>query len=163
MVVFFTVDKTLTILTNQGSVIKLYKLSYLKNCSIIMILNITLNEERKFYTPSILYTTESRMVISLISLRVKLHSPITESKFLCLRTNLIDATEANPHQILTFLTPRAGASIFTHMVFQKQEYKLNNRNLSEGFFILSEVGVWDEIELDKGALQIHIEKKEIDT
>ena len=128
-----------------------------------MILNITLNEERKFYTPSILFTAESRMVISLISLRVKLHSPITESKFLCLRTNLIDATEANPHQILTFLTPRAGAAIFTHMVFQKQEYKLNNPNLSEGFFILSEVGVWDEIELEKGALQIHIEKKEIDT
>ena len=128
-----------------------------------MILNITLNEERKFYTPSILYTTESRMVISLISLRVKLHSPITESKFLCLRTNLIDATEANPHQILTFLTPRAGAAIFTHMVFQKQEYKLNNYNLSEGFFILSEVGVWDDIPLEKGALQIEISKKNVDT
>ena len=128
-----------------------------------MILNITLNDERKFYTPSILLRSESRMVLSLISLRVKLQTAITESKFLCLRTNLIDATDANPHQVLTFLTPRAGAAIFTHMVFQKQEYKLNNRNLSEGFFILSEVGVWDEIELDKGALQIHIAKQEIDT
>ena len=130
---------------------------------VIMIMNITLNEEGKFYTPSVLFRTQSRLVLALISLRVKLPTPITESKFLCLRTNLIDATDANPHQILTFLTPRAGASIFTHMVFQKQEYKLNNYNLSEGFFILSEVGVWDDIPLEKGALQIEISKKNMDT
>ena len=128
-----------------------------------MIVNLTLNREQKFHTPSILLLSESRYVITLISIRALFRDPFQGTKIICLRTNLVDVTETNPHQILTFFTVSEGANLLSHNVFSKQEYKLNNRNLAEGFFILSEVGVWDEIPLVDGAMQLYIVKKEVDT
>ena len=126
-----------------------------------MIINMILNENGEFETPHVVFREQSTFKVALVSFRCTFREPINETKFLCLRTNLVDENALNPYQIIGFFTVNKRVKHFTFNMPNKQPYKLHHHNLAEGVFQVYEVNQWeDEIALEKSALQIYIEHKD---
>ena len=120
-----------------------------------------LNEEGQFETPQIMFRNDVMFKIALVSFRCTFETPMNDTKFLCLRTNLVGETQLNPYQIIAFFTVNKRVKHFTFNAPTKQTYKLKENNLSEAIFQVYEVNRWDEeIAIDKSALQFYIEYKD---
>ena len=122
-----------------------------------MILN-SIFENGEFSMPQILLSNEARYKISVISFRCSFAEPLNSTKILCLRTNLVNQTPFNPHQIISIFTASRNVKHFTFNIPQKQTYQLGQLDLPQGGFMICEIGNWtDEIVIEKGALQIHLQ------
>ena len=122
-----------------------------------MIVNIC-HEDNGFYLPDILLSRDRRFKVSFISIRCSFENPMSATKFLCLRTNLVDQTEFNPHQIIAFFTVKRNVKYYTFNISARQPYKVKEHNLSNAGFMICEVGRWnEEVKCEKGVLQIFLQ------
>ena len=117
-------------------------------------------EDGEFIMPEVSMVEHMRFTVSLISFRCTFERPIDSTKFLCLRTNLVRAQAFNPQQIIAFFTVSRNVKYFTFNAPHKQAYSLSEYNMTNGGFVLSEVGQWEEeIAIKSGALQLCISQK----
>ena len=122
-----------------------------------MILN-SIFENGDFVLPQILLSTEERFKVSVISLRLSFVTPMSSTKILCLRTNLVNQTAFNPQQIIAVFTASRNVKHLTFNIPYKQSYKLGEHDLPRGGFMVCEVGNWnEEIALERGFLQLHLQ------
>ena len=122
-----------------------------------MILN-SIFENGEFTLPQILLSRDASFKISVLSFRCTFVTPMNSTKFLCLRTNLVNQTSFNPQQIILFFTAGRRVKHLTFNIPNKQSYKLGEHDLPRGGFLLCEVGNWtEEILLEKGVLQLYLQ------
>ena len=122
-----------------------------------MILN-SIFENGEFTLPQILLSSDASFKISVLSFRCSFVTPMNSTKFLCIRTNLVNQTPFNPQQIILFFTAGRRVKHLTLNIPYKQSYKLGEHDLPRGGFMLCEVGNWtEEIPLEKGVLQLYLQ------
>ena len=122
-----------------------------------MILN-SIFENGEFSMPQVLLSNEARYKISVLSLRCSFAEPLNSTKICCLRTNLVNQTAFNPHQIISIFSVSRSVKHFTFNIPQKQTYQLGELDLPRGGFMICEVGNWtEEIRIEKGALQLYLQ------
>ena len=124
-----------------------------------MIANIVF-EDGEFIMPQVSMTRNMSFTIALISFRCSFETAMKTTKFLCLRTNLVKSQPFNPQQIIAFFTVSRNVKHFTFNVPNKQPYQLYEYNLTNGGFVLCEVGHWEEeYAIESCALQLYIGTK----
>ena len=119
-----------------------------------MYLNLELDENRQLKTPAAMVTGDRTYGISVISFRCTLEEELEDYEILALQTNLLEESDFNPKQILTFITGRKKSKFITFVPPYPITLKLGTSNLTNGSFELIKFNSGEILVMTNAAITI---------
>ena len=121
-----------------------------------MYLNLELDENRQLRTPAAMVTGDRTYGISVISFRCTLEEELEDYESLALQTNLLEESDFNPKQILTFITGRKKSKFITFVPPYPITLKLGTSNLTNGSFELKKFNSGEILVMTNAAITVKI-------
>ena len=121
-----------------------------------MYLNLELDENRRLKTPAARVTGDRTYGMSVISFRCTLEEELNDYEILALKSNLLESSDFNPNQILTFITGRKKTKFITFVPPYPITYKLGTSNLTDGFFELLKINSGEILVMTSAAITVKL-------
>ena len=121
-----------------------------------MYLNLELDENRQLKTPAAMVTGDRTYGMSVISFRCTLEEELEDYESLALQTNLLEESDFNPKQILTFITGRKKSKFITFVPPYPITLKLGTSNLTNGSFELKKFNSGEILVMTNAAITVKI-------
>ena len=121
-----------------------------------MYLNLELDENRQLKTPAARVTGDRTYGMSVISFRCTLEEELNDYEILALKSNLLESSDFNPNQILTFITGRKKTKFITFVPPYPITYKLGTSNLTDGFFELLKINSGEILVMTSAAITVKL-------
>ena len=121
-----------------------------------MYLNLELDENRQLRTPAAMVTGDRTYGISVISFRCTLEEELEDYEILALQSNLLEESDFNPKQILTFITGRKKSKFITFVPPYPITLKLGTSNLTNGSFELIKFNSGEILVMTNAAITVKL-------
>ena len=120
-----------------------------------MLVNIKSIKEGQIITPEVEFGQERRRKLAIIRLNCILENTPDQTEILCLKSNLIPRSLANPDQILCFFTVYNKYISFAPA--QLTFFPMMTNTFQGGFFYFESLATGQQVHIESGALQMTIQ------